>query len=119
MKKYQIMKAPERYYDDEDMKIENQYDSSIDDDVQALLQNSKEKKLQDALNEIFDDLDEKQNVTENPEQETSQSIETIKNNFKRVFKYKEQYYFVSNFSYSIYNTRHHFYFSRNGNIKIF
>ena len=118
MKKYQIMKAPERYYDDEDMKIENQYDSSIDDDVQALLQNSKEKKLQDALNEIFDDLDEKQNVTENPEQETSQSIETIKNNFKLQNQIVNAHC-DSNFSYSIYNTRHHFYFSRNGNIKIF
>lgn len=72
----------EKIYNDEDMAIEEQDVTSISEDVQALLENSKEEELKEEVNEIIDDLDNSKNATKASNNEKSQSVDTIKNNFK-------------------------------------
>lgn len=72
----------EKFYDDEENAIEEQDEITTDEEVQALLENNKVEVLKDEVNEIFDGLDNSKNVTKTYISEKTQSVDTIKNNFK-------------------------------------
>lgn len=72
----------EKVYEDDAKTIEEQDDISTNEEVQALLENNKVEELKDEVNEIFDGLDNSKNVTKTYIDEKTQSVDTIKNNFK-------------------------------------
>lgn len=82
MNKNKNISHSENFYNDEDIIIEEDDDTSLNEDVQALLENNKQEELKEEVNEIFEDLDNSTNVTKAYSSEKSQSVDTIKNNFK-------------------------------------
>lgn len=72
----------EKIYEEDAKTIEEQDDISTNEEVQALLENNKVEELKDEVNEIFDGLDNSKNVTKTYISEKTQSVDTIKNNFK-------------------------------------
>lgn len=72
----------EKVYEDDAKTIEEHDDISTNEEVQALLENNKVEELKDEVNEIFDGLDNSKNVTKTYIDEKTQSVDTIKNNFK-------------------------------------